>query len=59
MKRLGGSRVTLVSDPGLARVGLVTRAEEALREGGLPFDTDTALAVLASRNVRDTGTGRG
>jgi hypothetical protein len=26
-------------------VGLVTRAEEALREAGLPFDADTALAM--------------
>lgn len=45
VKRLGGSRVTLVSDAGLAKVGLVDRAEETLREAGLPFDADYSVPV--------------
>ena len=43
VKRLGGTRVTLVSEPGLAKVGLVERAEETLREAGLPVDTDYSV----------------
>jgi alcohol dehydrogenase class IV len=45
VKRLGGQRVTLVSDQGLARAGLVDRAADSLREAGLPFDTDFNVPV--------------
>jgi hypothetical protein len=40
VKRLGGRRVLLVSDPGLAKAGLVERAADALRDAGLTFETD-------------------
>jgi alcohol dehydrogenase class IV len=40
VKRLGGTRVLLVSDPGLARVGLTARAEASLADAGIAFATD-------------------
>ncbi len=40
VKRLGGTKVLLVSDAGLAKVGLVARAEASLTEAGVAFTTD-------------------
>ena len=45
VQRLGGSKVLLVSDAGLARVGLAAKAEEALRNAGVPFVTDYDVPV--------------
>jgi alcohol dehydrogenase class IV len=45
VKRLGGRRVTLVSDAGLAKAGLVDRAADSLRAAGLAFDTDFNVPI--------------
>jgi len=45
VKRLGGRRVTLVSDIGLAKAGLVDRAVDSLRAAGLTFDSDYNVPV--------------
>jgi alcohol dehydrogenase class IV len=45
VKRLGGQRVTLVSDAGLAKAGVVQRAADSLRDAGLAFDTDFNVPV--------------
>jgi alcohol dehydrogenase class IV len=45
VRRLGGRRVTLLSDAGLARAGLVERAAGSLRASGIPFATDFDVPV--------------
>lgn len=37
VKKLGGSKVLLVSDPGLADCGITAIAEKILREAGIPY----------------------
>ena len=63
VKRLGGSRVMVVTDPGLVKTGLVARLEELLTAAGLSvslFDAVEAdpafeTAITAAERVKESG----
>lgn len=43
VKKLNGTKVLLVSDPGLVKTGLTSKVEEILKNGNIPFATFTAV----------------
>lgn len=65
VKRLGGGRVMIVTDPGLVKTGIVARLEDLLKEAGMEtavFDQvepDPAYetALKAAEQVRASGAG--
>jgi len=60
VERLGGTRVMIVTDPGLVAAGIVDRLEALLREGGVAFhrfdqvepDPRLEIAALATDLIR-------
>ncbi len=63
VKRLGGGRVMIVTDPGLVKTGIVARLEELLKTAGLQVslfsevEPDPAFetAIKAADTVKETG----
>jgi alcohol dehydrogenase len=63
IERLGGTRIMIVSDPGLVKAGIVERLESLLREGGIVFsrfdgvepDPRTEIAVTAAAKIKENG----
>lgn len=60
VERLGGTRVMVVTDPGLVAAGIVQRLEALLHEGGIAFsrfnevepDPRTEIAVSAAAQIK-------
>ncbi len=61
VERLGGTRVMVITDPGLVETGIVERLETLLREGGIAFsrfdevepDPRTEIAVTAAAKIKE------